>query len=53
MIRGFQKCTEICRFLFPSLRYFNFSIDVFKAEISKNDKKTVNLNVRVLRPFST
>ena len=49
MYRGFKKCTEICRYLFPSLRYFNFSKDVFKTEISKNDK-TVNLNVRVLRP---
>ena len=38
MFRGFQKCTEICRYLFPSLRYFNFSKDVFKTEISKNDK---------------
>ena len=38
LFQGFQKFTEICRYLFPSLRYFDFYKDVFKIEISKNDK---------------
>ena len=36
--RGFRKYIEICGYFFSSLRYFNFSKDVFKNEISKNDK---------------
>ena len=38
MFRAFRKSIEICRYFFPFLRYFNFSRDVFKKEISKNDK---------------
>ena len=38
MFQGFQKSTEICRYLFPSLRYFNFYKDGFWTEISKNYK---------------
>ena len=40
----YRKCIEICRYFFASLRYFNFSKDIF----TENDK-TVNLNVRVQR----
>ena len=35
-------------YFFPSLRYFNFSKDVFKRKFQKMTK-TVNLNVRVQR----
>ena len=38
MLWGFWKYIEICRYFFPFLRYFTFSKDVFKIEISKNDK---------------
>ena len=38
MFQEFQKSTEICRYLFSSLRYFDFYKDVFQIEISKNDK---------------
>ena len=38
--------------LFPSLRYFNFSKDVFKPNFKKMTK-TVNLHVRVQKISST
>ena len=49
MFRELQKSTEICRYFFPSLRYFNFSKYVFKPKF----QKTVNLNVRFQRILLT
>ena len=47
-----KPCRYICRYFFPSLRYFNFSKDVFEPKFQKMTK-TVNLNVRVQRISST
>ena len=52
MFQGFQKSTENCRYLFPSLRYLTFIKTFFKSKFQKMTK-TVNLNVRVQIIFST
>ena len=42
-LRDYISATIQDRDLFPSLRYFNFFKDVFKTEISKNDKNFLDL----------